>query len=49
MEGGSCLKHTEFQKTAVQQQFDCFCKKALREKARDYIHSIKRRSEKGLY
>ena len=40
------MKLTQSQKTAVQRQFDCFCKKVLREEARDYIRSLKRRSEK---
>lgn len=40
------MKLTASQKNAIQQQFDCFCKKVLREEARDYIRSIKRRAEK---
>lgn len=40
------MELTASQKKAIQQQFDCFCKKVLREEARDYIRSIKRRSEK---
>lgn len=40
------MKLTESQKKAIQRQFDCFCKKVLREEARDYIRSIKRLAEK---
>lgn len=40
------MELTESQKKAIQRQFDCFCKKVLREEARDYIRSIKRLAEK---
>ena len=40
------MELTASQKKAIQQQFDCFCKKVLREEARDYIRILKRRSEK---
>ena len=36
------MELTVSQKKAIQQQFDCFCKKVLREEARDYIRSMKR-------
>lgn len=36
---------TVYQKEAIQKQFDCFCKKVLREEARDYIRSLKRLTE----
>lgn len=36
---------TVYQKEAIQRQFDCFCKKVLREEARDYIRSLKRLAE----
>ena len=42
------MKLTESQKKAIQRQFDCFCKKVLREEARDYIRSLKSRSEKEV-
>ncbi len=34
------------QKKTVRHQFDSFCKKVLREEARDYIREINRRSER---
>ena len=40
------MELTGSQKKAIQRQFDCFCKKVLREEARDYIRSIKRLAEK---
>jgi len=40
------LELTASQKKAIQRQFDCFCKKVLREEARDYIRSMKRLAEK---
>lgn len=40
------MELTASQKKAIQQQFDCFCKKVLREEARDHIRSLKNRSEK---
>ena len=33
----------------IEQQFDSFCKKVLREEARDYLRSIQRRSAHELY
>ena len=40
------MELTASQKKAIQRQFDCFCKKVLREEARDYIRSMKRLAEK---
>lgn len=37
------------EKKAVQQQFDCFCKKVLREEARDFVRSIQRLSSHETY
>lgn len=42
------MELTASQQKAVQKQFDCFCKKVLREEARDYIRSLKRRSEREI-
>lgn len=42
------MKLTASQRKAIQQQFDSFCKKVLREEARDYIRSLKRRLEKEV-
>lgn len=42
------MKLMASQKKAIQQQFDCFCKKVLREEARDYIRSLRRRRGKEL-
>jgi len=39
------LELTPSQKKTVRHQFDCFCKKVLREEARDYIRKSKRLAE----
>lgn len=39
------MKLTASQETVIQQQFDSFCKKILREEARDYIRSLKRHAD----